>query len=90
MGAEHCIAEPAGNEVPCLMQIEGTAYIKNLTTFGLRCATAEKGSPKLDLCSEVSGLRKQVAEQKRELQEQKERIARLEKALESLLSGQTR
>jgi hypothetical protein len=83
MGAEHCVAEPAGNAVPCLMQIEGTAYIKNLTAFGLRCAS--KGGPKVDVCGDVELLREKAATQERQLKEQEGRIARLEQALASLL-----
>ena len=88
MGAEHCRAEPAGNAVPCLMQIEGSAYIKNLTTTGLRCATAGTGSPKLNLCSEVAGLQETVAKQAQQLTAQAEQIARLEQAVASLLRAE--
>ena len=87
LGAEHCLGK-AGNPAPCLMQIEGSAYIKNLTTLGLRCATASLGSDKMDLCTvgdEMDQLRKIVASQDARIAEQDARIAKLERALELIL-----
>ena len=88
LSAEHCRGK-AGNAVPCLMQIEGTAYVRNLTTVGLRCAAAKSGSAAAtDLCAvggEVGELREVVASQGARLAEQEARIAKLERALEALM-----
>ena len=82
LGAEHCTSS-VGKAASCLMQIEGSAYIRNLTTAGLRCA---KGST--DLCAfgdEVAELRNTVASQKKQIIEQGARIDKLERALAKLL-----
>eukprot|EP01051_Picozoa_sp_SAG22_P024438 SAG22_NODE_6775_length_812_cov_1.443198_2_plen_105_part_00 len=86
LGAEHCIDPVKGNEVPCLMQIEGSAYIRNVTAVGLRCALAKAGSPKVDLCEEVGALRRTVTAQEAKLHVQDARIAKLEQALQLLLA----
>ena len=84
LGAEHCFGT-AGNAVPCVVQIEGSAYIRNLTTLGLRCAS--KGF-ETDLCAmgdEVGRLRKVVASQEARIAKQEARMTTLERALATLL-----
>jgi hypothetical protein len=90
LGAEHCIDPVKGNEVPCLMQIEGSAYIRNVTAVGLRCALAKAGSPKVDLCEEVETLRQTVTTQEEQLHAQEARIGKLEEALRLLMADTTK
>lgn len=90
MGAEHCIDPIRGNEVPCLMQIEGSAYIRNVTAVGMRCAPAKAGSQNVNVCEEVGALRRMVSAQEAQLQAQEARIAKLEQALQMLLADKLR
>lgn len=82
LGAEHCTSIE-GKAASCLMQIEGSAFIKNLTTVGLRCATGST-----DICAvedEIAELRGTVASQEAQIAEQGARIDNLERALAILL-----
>ena len=84
LGAEHCFGK-AGNAEPCVVQIEGSAYIRNLTTFGLRCASKGFKTDLCDMGDEVGTLRKVVASQEDRIAKQEARMATLERALEALL-----
>ena len=89
LGAEQCINNE-GTPTRCLMQIEGSAYIKNLTTSGMRCATDLTNSSETDLCvvaDEITVLRQTVASQETRIMEQDARIAKLERALDMFLQG---
>lgn len=91
--AEHCTnpTGPKGNKIPCMMQIEGQAYIRNITTASLHC-TGSGENPPVDACAEMVELRGTVAAQEERLvaqeallAEQAGRIAKLEKGLREVL-----